>query len=90
MNQETIDINGSDDENNANDDYNEEEVAVASLKVSSYKEAVANLEDALQFLQSKGNINTANELSKVIFQTQNDWLETKKRQSKLTDFFTKS
>ena len=90
VNQETIDINDSDDENNANDDYNEEEVAVASLKVFSYEEAVANLEDALQFLQSKGNINTANELSKVIFQTQNDWLETKKRQSKVTDFFTKS
>ena len=90
VNQATIDINDSDDDNNANDDYNEEEVAVASLKVSSYKEAVANLEDALQFLQSKGNINTADELSKVIFRTQNDWLETKKRQSKVTDFFTKS
>ena len=57
MNQETIDINDSDDENNANDDYNEEEVAVVSLKVSSYKKAAANREDALQFLQSKGNIN---------------------------------
>ena len=43
VDQATIDINDSDDDNNANDDYNEEEVAVASLKVSSYKEAVANL-----------------------------------------------
>ena len=90
VSQATTDINNSDDDNNANDDYNEEEVAVASLKVSSYKEAVANLEDALQLLQSKGNTDTANELSKVIFRTQNDWLETKKRQSKVTDFFTKS
>ena len=59
VNQETIDINDSDDDNNANDDYNKEEVAV-----SSYKEAVGNLEDALQFLQSKGINNTANVFTK--------------------------
>ena len=32
VNQATIDINDSDDDNNANDDYNEEEVAVISQK----------------------------------------------------------
>ena len=70
MNQATVDINNSDEDNNANGANSEEGIPV--LKITSYKEAVANLEDALQFLQSKGDIITANELSKVIFRTQND------------------
>jgi hypothetical protein len=90
VNQSTVDINDSDDDNNANDADNEEEISIPTLKVTSYKEAVTNLEDALQFLQSKGDIITANELSKVIFQTQNDWLHQRNNQSKVTDYFTKS
>ena len=87
-NQETVYIYDSDDDDDANDE--EAGVSVATLKVTSYSEAIANLEDVLQFLQSRGNIITANELSKVISRTQSDQLERKKSQSKVTDFFTKS
>ena len=54
-----------------------------SLKVTSHNEAGTNLGAVLSFLQSKEN-NTSNELSKLIFPTQNDSLETNKRQSKVT------
>ena len=90
MNQSTVDINDSDDDTNANGADDEEGIFIPTLKVTSYKEAITNLEDALQFLESKGDITTANELSKVIFQTQNNWLQKRNNQSKVTDYFTKS
>ena len=86
-NQETVHIY---DSNNDNDTNEEAGASVAALKVTSFSKAIANLEDALQFLQSRGNIIMANELSKVISRTQSDQLDRRNSQSKVTDFFTKS
>ena len=78
----------NDEDNEANDEV-VQQVSVSIPKLTTYREAIASLEDVLRFLESRGNSDTANDLSKVICQTQSDWLERKKSQSKVTDFFLK-
>ena len=57
------------------------------MKTSSYKEATSSLQEVLNFLETKGNMKTANDLAKVIDSVQSDWLKQRRSQSKFTDFF---
>ena len=64
--------------NNDNDDGNlddEVQELPAVLKLASYREAISCLEDVLDFLESKGNADTADSLFKVISNAQRDWLQ---------------
>lgn len=56
-------------------------------KIASYKEATSSLQEVLNFLEAKGNMKTVNDLVKVIYSVQSDWLKQRWSQSKLTDFF---
>ena len=56
-------------------------------KIASYKEATSRLQEVFNFLEAKGNMKTANDLAKVIYSVQSDWLKQRRSQSKLTDFF---
>ena len=79
--------------NNDNDDGNlddEVQELPAVPKLASYREAISCLEDVLHFLESKGNADTADSLSKVISNAQRDWLQRRTSQTKVSDFFSKS
>ena len=45
------------------------------------------MQDALDFIEQKENLKTANKLARVIYPAQTDWLEYQKNQQKLTYFF---
>ena len=77
-------------DNEADDDEVEDITPPVLPRITSYREAISCLEDALAFLERKGNNDTADALSSVICQAQSDWLERRTSQSKVTDFFTKS
>ena len=72
-----------------NEDSNDDEVEEipAVPKISSYRAAILPMQDALEFLEQKGNSKTANELAKVISQAQADSLECRQNQPKLTAFY---
>ena len=79
--------------NNDNDDGNlddEVQEPPAVPKLASYREAISCLEDVLHFLESKGNADTADSLSKVISNAQRDWLQCRTSQTKVSNFFSKS
>ena len=79
--------------NNDNDDGNlddEVQELPAVPKLASYREAISCLEDVLHFLESKGNADTADSLSKVISNAQRDWLQRRTSQAKVSKFFSKS
>ena len=61
------------DDNDGNLDDEVQELP-AVPKVTSYREAISCLEDVFHFLESKGNADTADSLSKVISNAQRDWL----------------
>lgn len=76
--------------NNDNDDGNlddEVQELPAVLKLASYQEAISCLEDVLDFLESKGNADTADSLFKVISNAQRDWLQRRTSQTKVSNFF---
>ena len=60
-------------------------------EVASYQGVTSGLQDVLHFLETKGNMKDANELTEVITNVQSGRLNcnNKQRQSqlKLTDFF---
>ena len=56
-------------------------------KIASYQEATAGLQDVLHFLETKGDMKTANELAKVIANVRSDWLKQRRSQSNLTNVF---
>ncbi|PFX32556.1 Tigger transposable element-derived protein 4 [Stylophora pistillata] len=70
----------------ASEDEIDEPPATVMPKMASYKEATSSLQEVLNFLEAKGNIKTANDLVKVIYSIQSDWLKPRRSQSKLTDF----
>ena len=77
---------------NNNDDGNlEDEVQElpAVPKLASYREAISCLEDVLHLLESKGNADTADSLSKGISNVQRDWLQRRTSQKKVSNFFFK-
>lgn len=79
--------------NNDNDDGNlddEVQELPAVPKLASYREAISCLEDVLHFLESKGNADTADSLSKVISNAKRDWLQRRTSQTKVSNFFSKS
>ena len=78
--------------NNDNDDRNiDDEVQELPVvpKLASYRKAISCLEDVLHFLESKGNADTADSLSKVISNAQRDWLQRRTSQTKVSNFFSK-
>ena len=80
-------------ENNNNDAHLDDEVQELTStvpKLNSYREAISCLEDVLCFLESKGNYDTANTVSRVISHAQSDWLKCRRSQTKVSDFFSKS
>lgn len=78
------------DHNDANDDEFQELATPLVIKADLASEAIFWLEDDLCFLESKGNIDTADAPSRVISYTISDWLECSTSQSKVTKFFSKS
>ena len=54
-------------------------------KIASYQEATVGLQDVLHFLETKGDMKTANELAKVIANVRSDWLKQRRSQSNLTN-----
>ena len=83
--EETNSATSSELNEDSNDDEVEEIPAVP--KISSYRAAILAMQDALEFLEQKGNSKTANELAKVISQAQADSLECRQNQAKLTAFY---
>ena len=78
------------DDNEADDDEVEDITPPVVPKITSYREAISCLKDALAFLERKGNNDTVDALSRVICQAQGDWLKRRTSQSKVTDIFTES
>ena len=74
-------------ERGVSEDEIDEPPATVVPKIASYKEATSRLQEVLNFLEAKGNMKTANDLAKVIYSVQSDWLKQRRSQSKLTDFF---
>ena len=72
-----------------NEDRNDDEVEEipAVPKISSYQPAILAMQDALEFLEQKGNSKTANELAKVISQAPADSLGCRQNPPKLTAFY---
>ena len=77
-------------DSNDNDEEIQDLIPPVVPKITSYREAISCLEDALCFLELKGNSDTADALSRVNSLAQSDWLERRTNQSKVTDFFSKS
>ena len=84
-----VDMNVENNDNDANLNGDVQELIPAVLKLKSYREAISCLEDVLCFLESKGNSDTANALSRVISHAQSDCLKCRS-QTKVTDFFSTS
>ena len=76
-------------DNDANLNDKVQELTSAVPKLNSYREAIPCLEDILCFLESKGNSDTANALSRVISPAQSDCLKCRS-QTTVSDFFSKS
>ena len=58
-----------------------------SKKFLQYQRFPRIEQDALEFLEQKGNSKTANKLAKAISQAQADSLECRQNQPKLTAFY---
>ena len=88
LRQGNVDVANNDNADGNLDDEVQELPAVP--KLASYREAISCLEDVLHFLESKGNADTADSLSKVISNAQRDWLQHRTSQTKVSNFFSKS
>ena len=74
-------------DNAASDEEVEELTTPAVPKLILHREAISCLENVLSFLESKGNSDTADALSRAISNAESDRLQRRTSPLKVNDFF---